>query len=232
VRSAERAPAGKRSLGWLVLSLALLVGAGAAVYFTLSRHEMEQLVRSMLGMEKPPPPEARPLTPPPQPASQNGPPGSTAAGATTPAPATPPEAASPTPASPPDPVTVPNPTPAPAEAVAASEEPGLGADEDLVPLPTPSQSPKKTPGSRTKKSTPARSKEATELQKEWIQTRNTYAKLVAELGCENTKLALLCRKYDDLKREKEELGDGGFDKDLYNRLKKLRSELQSLAKSL
>jgi hypothetical protein len=146
VRSAERAPSGKRSLGWFVLSLALLVGAGAAVYFTLSRQEMEQLVRSMLGMEKPPPQEARPFTPPPQPASQNGPPGSTAPGAATPAPATPPEAAAPTSPSTPDAVALPNPTPAPAETVAASEEPGLGSEEDLLLLPTPSQSPKKTPG--------------------------------------------------------------------------------------
>jgi serine/threonine protein kinase len=232
VRSAERAPSGKRSLGWFVLSLALLVGAGAAVYFTLSRQEMEQLVRSMLGMEKPPPPEARPLTPPPQPASQNGPPGSTAAGATTPAPATPPEAAVPMPPSSPESVAFPSPTPAPAETVAASEDPSLGAEEDLGSLPTPSLSPKKTPGSRTKKSQQVRSKEATDLQKEWNQTRAVYAKLTGELGCESTKLALLCRKFDDLKREKEELGDGGYDRDLHNRVKKLRSELSTLLRSL
>jgi hypothetical protein len=116
--------------------------------------------------------------------------------------------------------------------VAASEEPGLGADEDLFPLPTPSQSPKKTPGSRTKKSQPVRSKEATDLQKEWNATRSVYAKLTGELGCESTKLALLCRKFDDLKREKEELGDGAYDKDLHNRVKKLRSELTTLLRSL
>jgi hypothetical protein len=233
VRSAERASSGKRSLGWLVLSLALLVGAGAAVYFTLSRQEMEQLVRSMLGMGKPPPPPAaRPLTPSPQPASQNGPPGSTAPGATTPAPATPPEAAAPTSPSPPDSMALPSPTPAPAETVAASEEASLIAEEDLVPLPTPSQSTKKTPGQRTKKSQQVRSKEASELQRDWNQTRATYAKLTGELGCESTKLALLCRKFDDLKREKEELGDGAYDRELHNRVKKLRSELQVLAKSL
>ncbi|HVG62592.1 MAG TPA: hypothetical protein VNA24_28770 [Hyalangium sp.] len=226
VRGAEREPSGKRSLGWFVLSLALLVGAGAAVYFTLSRQEMEQLVRSMLGMEKPLAPEARPLTPPQQPSSQNGPPGSSAAGATTPA--TPPEANAPTP--PPDSESLALPTPTPAETAAVGEEPSL--EEDLVPLPTPSQSPKKTPGSRTKKSPQVRSKEAAEFQRDWSQTRTVYAKLTGELGCESTKLALLCRKFDDLKREKEELGDGAYDRDLHNRVKKLRTELKALSSSL
>jgi hypothetical protein len=123
------------------------------------------------------------------------------------------------------------PSPTPAEAVAASEDPSLGAEEDLGSLPTPSLSQKKTSGSRTKKSQ-VRSKEASELQRDWNQTRTTYAKLTGELGCESTKLALLCRKFDDLKREKEELGDGAYDRDLHNRVKKLRSELQALAKSL
>jgi len=220
VRSAERAPSGKRSLAWFVLSLALLAGAGAAVYFTLSRQEMEQLVRSMLGMEKPPPPpEARPITPPPQPV-------------TAPTPATPPEATAPTSPSAPETAALPSPTPAPAETVAASEEPSLGSEEDLFPLPTPSQSTKKAPGQRTKKSQQVRSKEAIELQRDWNRTRTDYAKLTGELGCESPKLALLCRKFDDLKREKEELGDGAYDRDLHNRVKKLRVELQALVKTL
>lgn len=220
---AEREPAGRRSLGWFVLSLALLVGAGAAIYSTLSHSEMEQLLRSMFGLEKPVPQETRPLGSQPAPASQGG-----APGATPPAPAAPSEGSAPTAS----PASEPAPPSAPGEAAAASEEPSLGVEDDLVPLPSPPQVAKKSSGSRYRKSQPARSKEATELQRDWNQTRSVYAKLTGELGCESTRLALLCRKFEDMKREKEELGDTGYDKDFHLRVKKLRSELGALLRSL
>jgi hypothetical protein len=226
VRNAERAPGGRRSLGWFVLSLALLVGAGAAVYSTLSRSEMEQLLRTMLGLEQPVPQETKPLNP--QPASQSGPPGTTPVGATPPASAAPSEASAPTP----PPAPAPAAPAAPEETAAASEELSLSVDDDLVPLPSPPQVSKKTSGSRSKRAQSARNREASDFQRDWYLTRNAYAKLTQELGCENSKLALLCRKYEDLKREREELGDGGYDKDLHQRMKKLRSELTALLRSL
>ncbi len=226
--SAEnRMGSARRSLAWFVLGLALLVGAGAAVYSTLSHSEMEELVRSMFGLEKPPeiPPD-KPFTQTQAP--QGGPPGTPAGSATPPAPAVPPAVAAPTP--PPAPETA-----APSTAAgtaAASEEPSLSVEDDLVPLPTPPQVAKKSPGSRTKKTPPVRSREAAELQKDWTQTRSIYARLTGELGCESTKLALLCRKFDDLKREKDELGETAYDRDIHQRVRKLRAELQTLLRSL
>ena len=201
------------------------MGAGAAVYSTLSRSEMEQLLRSMFGLEKPVPQDTRPLNS--QPGSQGGPPGS-AAGAVPPAPGAPSAAGTPTPPPAPEPAA----PPTPAETAAASEEPSLGVgDDELVPLPSPPQVAKKAPGSRSKQQ-PARSKDAIELQRDWNQTRGVYAKLTGELGCESTKLALLCRKFEDLKREKDELGDGAYDRELHQRVKKLRTELSAVLRSL
>ncbi|HYO67225.1 MAG TPA: hypothetical protein VEU33_14210, partial [Archangium sp.] len=121
---------------------------------------------------------------------------------------------------------------APAETAAASEDPSLGVEDELFPLPTPPQATKKAPGSRSKKQQPARSKDAVELQKDWNQTRSVYAKLTGELGCESTKLALLCRKFEDLRRERDGLGESGYDKDFHQRVKKLRTELTAVLRSL
>jgi hypothetical protein len=104
-------------------------------------------------------------------------------------------------------------------------------EDELVALPTPPQATKKAPPSRSKKQ-PARSKEAVELQRDWNQTRTVYAKLTGELGCESTKLALLCRKFEDLRRERDGLGESGYDKDFHQRVKKLRTELTAVLRSL
>jgi serine/threonine-protein kinase len=77
-----------------------------------------------------------------------------------------------------------------------------------------------------------RSKEAAELQRDWTQTRGFYAKLTAELGCESPKLGILCNRFEDLKRQKDELGDGVYDKELHGKVKKLRNELATLLRSL
>jgi serine/threonine-protein kinase len=225
--TAEHEPPGKRSLGWFVLSLALLVGAGAAVYSTLSRSEMEQLLRSMFGLEQPVSQETRPLSAQPPPAPPGGAQAPTGAATPPPAPTAVAEASPPT--------TPPAPAPAaaaPAETAAAGEDTSLGVEDELVPLPTPPQATKKAPPTRSKKQQPARSKEAVELQKDWSQTRTVYAKLTGELGCESTKLALLCRKFEDLRRERDGLGESGYDKDFHQRVKKLRTELTAVLRSL
>ncbi len=226
--TAEHEPGGKRTLGWFVLSLALLVGAGAAVYSTLSRSEMEQLLRSMFGLEQPVPQEPRPVSSQPPPAPPGGAQAPTAAATPPPAPAAVAEASPPTP----PPAPAPAAAAAPAETAAASEDPSLGVEDELFPLPTPPQATKKAPTSRSKKQQPARSKEAVELQKDWNQTRSVYAKLTGELGCESTKLALLCRKFEDLRRERDGLGESGYDKDFHQRVKKLRTELTAVLRSL
>jgi hypothetical protein len=224
-RPATPAPAQKRSWGWFAVSLVLLLGAGAAVYVTLP--QMEKLLKSKLGIDKPPELGLTPIQPQVPP---SGPPGTApppAPSATPPLPA----GAAAAPPSAPEPAG----KPPQATAAAGSAVTPESADEDLVvPVPTPlAPPPKKAPGSRPGKrgSTTARSKEANELQKEWSQARSFYSKLTQEQSCDSPKLALACKRFEDLKGDMSGLGEGAYDKDVYNRAKKLRIELGNLVRN-
>jgi serine/threonine-protein kinase len=101
------------------------------------------------------------------------------------------------------------------------------ADDIFVPLPNappPPASKKTTPPRSTKKA--VRSKDAIELQKEWSQVRGLYQKLTQEQSCESPKLGLLCSKYDALKADMAELGDG-YDKSIQEQVRKMRKSLQT-----
>ncbi|HYH95955.1 serine/threonine-protein kinase [Hyalangium sp.] len=220
-RPATPAPARKRSWAWFAVSLVLLLGAGAAVYVTLP--QMEKLLKSKLGIEKPPELGLTPIQPQVPP---SGPPG-TAPSATPP----PPAGAVATPPSAPESAGTPQPAAAAADSAATPES----VEEELVvPVPTVLASPpKKAPGSRSGKrgSSSARSKEATELQKEWAQARNSYNKLTQEQSCDSPTLALACKRFEDVKGDMSNLGEGAYDKDVYNRVKKLRIELGNLVRN-
>jgi len=232
------APARKRSWGWFSLSLVLLLGAAAAVYATLPM--MEELLKSKLEDAKPAEPGTTRIQPPP---SMSGPPG--AAPSATPPTPEPGAAAAPAPSAE-------SPTPSPAatgaaatphaaaapaaaqEASSADSASTLGVEDDLVPLPSaPVPTPKKSAGSRSSKKTPppARSKEVQELQREWTQTKGFYTKLTQDQSCESTRLGITCRKFDDLKRDVAALGENGYDKDVHNRVRKLRNELGNLLRN-
>lgn len=249
--AAQAAPAPKRSWGWMVLSLVLLLGAAAAVYATLPM--IQALVKSKLEDAKPAEPGATRIQPTPVP---SGPPGQTPAAApSTPEPeaATPPAATPPSPApteagaTPPEGATAAAAPPAgaaalapaaesPAGAVAAvtpevpvteSASPDEGEDEDLLPLPaTPSPPPKKSQSSRSsKKASAAVRKEVQELKNDWTATKAAYAKLTQEVSCEATTLGLLCSRYDNLRRDYAALGENTYDKEIHSRVKRMRTEL-------
>jgi serine/threonine protein kinase len=221
-RTATPAPARKRSWGWFAVSLVLLLGAGAAVYVTLP--QMETLLRSKFGNEKPPELGLTPIQPQVPP---SGPPGT----APPPAPsATPPPSAGAV-ATPPS---APGPAGTHPPAADSAVAPGSAEEDLVVPLPTPLASPpKRASGSRPGKKGPqtARSKEANELQKEWVQARSFYTKLTQEQSCDSPKFALACKRFEDLKGDMSELGEGAYDKDVYNRAKKLRIELGILVRN-
>jgi eukaryotic-like serine/threonine-protein kinase len=222
-------PARKRSWGWFALSFVLLLGAAAAVVVTLPM--MEELLKSKLEDAQPVEPGTTRIQPTP-PAS--GPPGAVPLAAP---PAPEPAAVAPAPGSE-SPAGMAAATPSAAPASAAAQEAGaaesasaLGVEDDLVPLPTASApTAKKGPGSRPGKKTPppTRSKEVQELQKEWTQTKGFYMKLTQDQSCESPRLGITCRKYEDLKRDVAALGDNGYDKDVHNRVRKLRNDLGTL----
>ncbi|KFE68970.1 serine/threonine-protein kinase [Hyalangium minutum] len=222
--AAPPAPAQKRSWGWMVLSLVLLLGAAAAVYATLPM--IQALVKSKLEDAKPAEPGTTRIQPTPVP---SGPPGQTPAAAPPtpePAAATPPASPAPTEAA----------APPPAGAVAAvtpevpvpeSASPDEGEDDDLLPLPaTPSPPPKKSQSSRSsKKASAALRKEVQELKNDWTATKAAYAKLTQEVSCEATTLGLLCSRYDNLRRDYAALGENSYDKEIHSRVKRMRTEL-------
>src|SRR6185503_10257421 len=98
-------------------------------------------------------------------------------------------------------------------------------DDELLAVPaTPAPTAKKSPGSRPgKKAAPVR-REVQELKNDWTQTKAAYAKLIQQVPCETQKMGLLCSRYDALKEAVVGLGDG-YDKDIHNRVKKMRTEL-------
>lgn len=124
-----------------------------------------------------------------------------------------------------------NPPPPPAPAADASPTPEAGAsaaseeeDDMFVPLTTPSAPPRKAAPARASKKG-ARSKEAVELQREWNGTRSAYDALTREQSCESPRIGIICRRFSEVKAEMENLGDG-YKKDLSNKVKKLRRDLE------
>ncbi|WP_224361486.1 serine/threonine-protein kinase [Hyalangium versicolor] len=207
--AAAAAPEKKRSWLWLMVSFMLLVVAGAAVVVLLPQLE---LMLNLGAEPKSRPPPAVPIRPQPAP---SGTPGAVAPAGTA-APGVPP----------PEPVV----PPAAAEAVApvtkeTAEEAAVD-DDMLVPLPnaSPPAPAKKASSSKASKKGP-RSKESAELQKEWAQVRTLYARMTEEQGCENRKLALVCRVYEDVKTDVTDLGDG-FDPKVLDQVRKLRKQIQ------
>jgi serine/threonine-protein kinase len=124
---------------------------------------------------------------------------------------------------------------APQEANEADSGSAAVVDDDLVPLPSaPTATPaKKNPGSRPgKKTSPqVRSKEAQELKNEWTQAKGFFARLTQDQSCESPRLGITCRKFEDLKREVAALGEGGYDKDVHTRVRRMRADLGNLLRS-
>lgn len=244
--TAQPEPAKKRSSGWLVLSLVLLLGAAAAVYATLPM--IQELVKSKLENAKPAEPGTTRIQPTPLP---SGPPGSAPAAAPSPAPTPPaqqPEAGAAPTAAPPNPApaaaaspteappTVASAAPAAGTAPAAvpevpgadSNSPSAGGDDELLPTLSPPTPPpaKKNPGSRPgKKPSAAVRKEVQEFKSDWAQTKSAYAKLIGQVPCES--LGLFCSKYDALKQAVADMGDG-YDGALHKRVQRMRTEISKL----
>ena len=246
-------PVRKSSKAWIVVSLLMLLVAGAAVVVALPQlgHLLQQGQNPSTKL-----PPAVPIRPVPIPSGPPGtmPPGSTVAppnpghppapggtapapGATAPAPgatAPAPGATAPAPGAtaaapggtaPGAAPTAPAPTPAPATAVV---EAAPGDDDFLVPPPNSTQAPpKKVTPSRPVKKVP-RSKEATELLKDMNAIRSIYQKATHEQPCENSKLAVLCQRYKDLDAEVAGLGDE-YSREVHGRVKRMRKDIQKFA---
>ncbi|MDY7227556.1 serine/threonine protein kinase [Hyalangium rubrum] len=206
-RPQKAAPAKKRSWGWLLVTVLVLGITGGAM--AMAFPHLKPLLNFKPVPVNPPPKSAlgrSPLTPVP------------GAGASAPG-----AEAAPTPGGAQAPAVAEAATPG-AETPEA-EEPMM-EDEMLVPLmasPTSAPSSKKAPARPSKK--PAR-KEASELQKEWGLASRAFQKLTEVQSCESPKIGILCKRYETLQNDVEQVGDSG-DKEVLGRVKKLRKDIQT-----
>ncbi|MBN1204839.1 MAG: protein kinase [Myxococcaceae bacterium] len=225
----------KRSWAWIAVSLLLLAVAGSAVVVAYPHLEhLLQVVRSPQAPRAPPAVPLRPVAPGESPGTAANPSSVASAEAL---PAVPPGAQ---PVAPPgselaarhDAVPAGTAGAAPGAGAEVLPSPGAvkpagdeeAADDMFVPLPSAQHQTKKVPAPRSPKRI-VRSREAAELQREWGQARIVYDRLVRQQSCESPKIGLLCTKFDKVKAEMDNLGEG-YKKDLYNRVRKLRAELE------
>ncbi len=117
-------------------------------------------------------------------------------------------------------------------AAAGSTEEGNSDDllleEDLlIPLTPPQPPPPKKPTRTSKKGT---RRDGNDLQKDWASASRVFQKLTAVQSCESPTIGILCKRYETLQSEVEELGDV-YDKETHTSVRRLRRDLLKAASS-